>query len=161
MWFLAVGTVEARPGVTAVIQQQFEHRQRLHSEQDGHREGGRLGGDLSVGVGAVLQQQCRNVHPTKPDGDEQRVEDVEVGVSSGLQQHLDGLYVPVVDGGVNRRAPPVLVHLGVVLRQLGVDVEARLNQQLHDVIPVVLCGDVQRTDAAVLDFDPAGRRDQQ
>ena len=161
MGLATVKALETGVSVAAMVQQQFEHGEVVHAKE--HRRGKyrRLDGDGGVRVSSILQEEGRHLHSTSPDSNQQGVEQVQVGVGSSLQQHLSGFQVAVVDGEVERRAAVVLVPLTPLLRKLAVGVESLLQEKFQDVVAVVLCGDMQRADAASCDFLPAGARNQQ
>ena len=161
MRLAAVNTVETGASVAAMVQQQFEHGEVVHAKE--HRRGKyrRLDGDGGVHVSSILQEEGRHLHSTSPDSNQQGVEQVQVGVGSSLQQHLSGFQVAVVDGEEERCAAVVLVPLTLLFRKLAVGVESLLQEKFQDAISVVLCGDVQRADAATDDSAPAGDGNQQ
>lgn len=142
-----VDAVEAGKGLASVVQQELEHGQVLHAEHVEGGEGGGVRGDAGVDVGAVLHQQGDGPDAALPRRHHDCWEHVQVWVGPSCQQHLHRLDVAVADGEVERRAAAVLVQPGALLRQLSVDVEARLDQQLQNLIAVVLSSEVQRADA--------------
>lgn len=138
------------------VQQVLEHGQVLHAEHVNCGECGGMGGDTGIDVRAMLHQQGDGLDAALPCCHQQRVEDIQVGVGTRLQQHAHSLNIVVDNREVERSAPTVLICLRAFVGQLSIDIKARLNQSLQNFIPVAFGCQVQRADTGPADSGLAG-----
>lgn len=108
----------------------------------------------------MVKKQFHGLQAAMADGDEQWVDEVNIGVGSGLQQQLCGVDVVVKNSKVEWGGASVLVQAGALIREGSVDLVAGLYQLLQDVVIVALGRQVQGADATPLDAGAAGHRDQ-
>lgn len=106
-----------------------------------------MGGYIDIDVGSVVHQLGENLNAPHAYGHQQGAENVQVGVSAGLQQHGGSLDVVVGNGKVERALPPVLIKPGAVIGQLCIHIEASLDQDLQYLVPVPLSSKVEWANA--------------
>ena len=137
-------------GITSIVQQELEHGRLLQTEEESPWEGGGVCWHAGIHIGTILQQQSNHRCISVSHGYQKGVESVHIRVSTSLQQHGGCIYVAAADSEVEGRAAPVVILLGVVGQQQGVDVKAGLNENLQGLISIVLCCQVEWTDVAPL-----------
>ena len=145
MCAVSINTRETGVGITSIIQQELEHESVPHTEEESPWEVGWVCWHTGIHICTILQQQRGHLYISLPHSHQKRVEGIQIRVSTSLQQCGGCVYVAAAYQEVECGAATVLIHLGVVGRQLGIDVKACLNENLQDVLSVTLCCKVEWT----------------
>lgn len=156
---VAIDTVEAGKGVASMVQQELEHGQVLHGEHVDRGEGGWVRRDAGVDVSSMLHQQGDGLDAALPRRHHQGPEHVQVRVGASLQQCAHGINIVVDDREVQHCAAAVLIKLGSFFRQLSVDFEPRLDQNLQNIVTVTLSSEVERANTSPPDSGFTGGLD--
>lgn len=116
--------------------------------------------DAGVDVGPMFHQQSDRLDAALPRSDHQWLENVQIWVGASVEQHAHCIDVVVDDTEVEGGAAAVLIQLRPLLRELGIDIKARLNQHLQGVIMAALRRQVQWADSSPPDSGLTGCWDQ-
>lgn len=86
----------------------------------------------------MVKKQFHGLQATVADGDEQRVDEVNIGVGSSLQQELCGVDIVVKNSKIEGGGASVLIKAGAFIGEAGVHLIASINQLFQDIIVVAL-----------------------
>lgn len=94
--------------------------------------------NIGIDVCSVVKKQFHGLQATVADGDEQGVDEVNIGVGSSLQQELCGIDIVVKNSKIEGGGASVLIKAGAFSGEAGVHLIAGINQLFQDVIVVAL-----------------------